>query len=142
MHTGVLRRRRASESEVGALLHRDMVPEEVDPHIFFAVLIDCQMYSSKGTPPNLLLNKVLVNAVLGGSVILAVAVLGAGIEGFLELWSAENSAAMGDQNVANLYMAGVRECALVVSEGTVVCGRRPGLVVSNGRGGDGWRGSP
>jgi uncharacterized protein YfaQ (DUF2300 family) len=60
-----------------------MVPEEVDPHIFVAVLVHSQMHSSKGTPPNLLLDEVLVDAVLSGSVIHAVAILGARIERFL-----------------------------------------------------------
>jgi hypothetical protein len=48
-----------------------------------AILVDGEVDGAKGAAANLLLDQVLVDAVLGGAVILAVAVLGAGIEGFL-----------------------------------------------------------
>jgi hypothetical protein len=51
--------------------------------ILLAVLVDCEVDGAEGTPANLLLDQILVDAVLGGAVILAVAVLGARIEGFL-----------------------------------------------------------
>lgn len=51
--------------------------------ILLAVLVDGEVDGAKGAAANLLLDQVLVDAVLGGAVILAVAVLGAGIEGFL-----------------------------------------------------------
>jgi len=53
------------------------------PHIFLAVLIDSQVDSAEGAAADLLLDQVLVDAVLGGAVILAVAVLGARVERFL-----------------------------------------------------------
>jgi hypothetical protein len=43
------------------------------------------MHCSKRAPANLLLDQVLVDAVLGGPVILAVAVLGARVERFLRV---------------------------------------------------------
>lgn len=53
------------------------------PHIFLAILVDSQVDSAKGAAADLLLDQVLVDAVLGGAVILAVAVLGARVERFL-----------------------------------------------------------
>jgi hypothetical protein len=82
-----------------------LVPEEVGPHIFCAVLVDCQMDSAKGPAANLLLDEVLVDAMLGGPVILAVAILGASIEGFLRQCSAGNGNIRGAQNETNFYMA-------------------------------------
>jgi hypothetical protein len=66
-----------------------MATEEMDPHIFVAVLVHSQMYGAKGAPSNLLLDQVLVDTMLGGSVILAVAVLGPRVERFLQGLSAE-----------------------------------------------------
>ena len=51
--------------------------------IFLAVLVDGEVDCAEGASANLLLDQVLVDAVLGGAVIFAVAVLGARIEGFL-----------------------------------------------------------
>jgi hypothetical protein len=65
------------------------MPDEVDPHIFLPVLVHSQMHCAKRPPSNLLLYQVLVDAVLGGAIILAVAVLGPGIEGFLAVVSPE-----------------------------------------------------
>jgi len=48
-----------------------------------AVLVLGEVDGAKGAAANLLLHQILVDAVLGGAVILAVAVLGSGIEGFL-----------------------------------------------------------
>ena len=53
------------------------------PHIFLAILVDCQVDGAEGAAADLLLDQVLVDAVLGGAVILAVAVLGARVERFL-----------------------------------------------------------
>jgi hypothetical protein len=53
------------------------------PHIFVAKLVHGQVYCSKRPPANLLPYQVLIDAVLGGAVILAVAVLGPRIERFL-----------------------------------------------------------
>ena len=58
-----------------------LYPEE--PHIFLPVLVYRAIYCAKGSAPNLLLDKVLVDAMLGDAVIFAVAVLGSRIEGFL-----------------------------------------------------------
>ena len=51
--------------------------------ILLAVLVDGEVDGAEGATANLLLDQVLVDAVLGAAVILAVAVLGARIEGFL-----------------------------------------------------------
>lgn len=48
-----------------------------------AILVDSQVDSAEGAAADLLLDQVLVDAVLGGAVILAVAVLGARVERFL-----------------------------------------------------------
>jgi hypothetical protein len=61
------------------------VPGGLDPHIFLAILVHSEMHCSKRAPANLLLDQVLVDAVLGGPVILAVAVLGARVERFLRV---------------------------------------------------------
>jgi len=53
------------------------------PHIFLSVLVHGEVDSSKRSPPYLLLDQVLVDAVLGGPIILAVAVFGTRIERFL-----------------------------------------------------------
>lgn len=52
--------------------------------ILLAILVDGEVDCAKGAAPNLLLDQVLVDAVLGGAVIFAVAVLGARIERFLQ----------------------------------------------------------
>ena len=59
-----------------------LIPSGI-PHIFLAILVDSQVDSAKGAAADLLLDQVLVDAVLGGAVILAVAVLGARVERFL-----------------------------------------------------------
>lgn len=64
-------------------LNRVEVPDEVVPHIFLSILVHCQMYGAKRPPSDLLLYQVLVDAVFGCAIILAVAVLGACIECFL-----------------------------------------------------------
>lgn len=51
--------------------------------VLLAILVDGEVDGAKGAAADLLLDQVLVDAVLGGAVILAVAVLGARIEGFL-----------------------------------------------------------
>ena len=51
--------------------------------VLLAILVDGEVDGAKGATANLLLDQVLVDAVLGGAVIFAVAVLGARIEGFL-----------------------------------------------------------
>lgn len=51
--------------------------------VLLAILVDGEVDGAKGATANLLLDQVLVDAVLGGAVVFAVAVLGAGIEGFL-----------------------------------------------------------
>jgi len=51
--------------------------------ILLAILVDGEVDSAERAAANLLLDQVLVDAVLGAAVILAVAVLGAGIERFL-----------------------------------------------------------
>jgi hypothetical protein len=63
--------------------HGQRCVESWCPHIFLTVLVDGEVDSSKGAATNLLLDQVLVDAVLGAAVILAVAVLGARIERFL-----------------------------------------------------------
>lgn len=55
----------------------------MEPHIFLAVLVDGEVDGTKGAAAYLLPDEVLIDAVLGGAVIFRVAVLGAGIEGFL-----------------------------------------------------------
>jgi hypothetical protein len=52
-------------------------------YIFAAVLVNSQVDSTKGTPSDLLLDDVLVDPMLGGSVILTRSILRVGIEGFL-----------------------------------------------------------
>lgn len=51
--------------------------------ILQAILVDGEVDGAERASPNLLLDQVLIDAVLGGAVIFAVAVLGARIEGFL-----------------------------------------------------------
>ena len=51
--------------------------------ILLAILVDGQVDGAERAAPDLLLDQVLVDAVLGGAVIFAVAVLGARIERFL-----------------------------------------------------------
>ena len=51
--------------------------------ILLAILVDGEVDGAERAAANLLLDQVLVDAVLGGAVIFAVAVLGARIEGFL-----------------------------------------------------------
>ena len=53
------------------------------PHIFLAILVDGKMHGSKRPAADLLLHQILVDAVLGSAVVLAVAVLGPCIERFL-----------------------------------------------------------
>jgi hypothetical protein len=45
------------------------------PHIFIAILVLGEVHRAKRPPANLLLHEILVDAVLGGAIILAVAVL-------------------------------------------------------------------
>jgi hypothetical protein len=91
--------------------------------ILLAILVDCEVDGAKGAAPNLLLDQVLVNAVLCGAVIFAIAVLGARIEGFLG-GSAGAHAACQRQY---LYSAGARSSSSVVSnvvlQWRLVCGR-------------------
>lgn len=51
--------------------------------VLLAILVDSEVDGAERAAANLLLDQVLVDAVLGGAVILAVAVLGARIERFL-----------------------------------------------------------
>ena len=51
------------------------------PHIFGAMLVNRQVNSSKRSPPNLLFDNVLIDSVDCCTVILAIGVLGASVEG-------------------------------------------------------------
>jgi hypothetical protein len=55
----------------------------MEPHIFLAVLVHGEVDGAKRAAAYLLPDEVLVDAVLGGAVVLRVAVLGARVEGFL-----------------------------------------------------------
>lgn len=44
-------------------------------YIFHPILIHCTMNSAKRTSPDLLVNNVLIDAMLGGTVVFAVAIL-------------------------------------------------------------------
>jgi hypothetical protein len=52
-------------------------------YIFVAILVNGQVYCAKRAPPNLVFDEVLVDAVLGGAVVFAVAVFGFGVERLL-----------------------------------------------------------
>lgn len=67
----------------------------MDPHIFVAILVDGEVHGAKGAAADLLADQVLVDAVLGGAIILAVAVLGAGIERLLRRVRAGAGARLG-----------------------------------------------
>jgi hypothetical protein len=71
----------AEEVRLGAFAQTRL--GELFDGILLAVLVDGEVDSAEGATANLLLDQVLVDAVLGAAVIFAVAVLGAGIEGFL-----------------------------------------------------------
>jgi hypothetical protein len=60
--------------------------------ILLAILVDGEVDGAERAAANLLLDQVLVDAVLGGAVIFAVAVLGARIEGFLGVSTTEHEA--------------------------------------------------
>jgi hypothetical protein len=76
------------------------VLDGLGPHIFFAILVHGQMHCSKRSPPNLLLYQVLVDAVLGGAIILTVAVLGPRVECFLRAnVSAKSRTLKGEQGI-------------------------------------------
>ncbi len=71
----------AQEVGLGALAQARL--GELLDGILVAILVDGEVDGTKRATANLLLDQVLVDTVLSGAVILAVAVLGAGIEGFL-----------------------------------------------------------
>ena len=54
-------------------------------HIFVAMLIDRKMHGAKGAPSNLLLYDILVDPMDRSTIVLTISVLGAGIDGFLDL---------------------------------------------------------
>ena len=89
--------------------------------VFLAILVDGEVDGAKGAAANLLLDQVLVDAVLGGAVIFAVAVLGAGIAGFLAWLTTKLDGKLGPRRY--LDASGARGGAAVVSERAVVCGR-------------------
>ena len=104
----------------------------VAAHIFIVILVDSQMYRAKRSPSNLLLYQILVDSVLCGAVVFAVAVLGAGIEGGLQASSRlsvesvwQCGIARGCQLCKKIYathfhMSVARRCSLVMSERAVV----------------------
>ena len=59
------------------------MPDGLVPHIFLAILVHGQMHCTERPASYLLLYKILVDAVLCGAVIFAVAVLGPRIERLL-----------------------------------------------------------
>ena len=71
----------AKEVRLGAFAQARL--GELFDGIFLAILVDGEVDCAERASSNLLLDQVLVDAVLGGAVIFAVAVLGARIEGFL-----------------------------------------------------------
>jgi hypothetical protein len=95
----------------------------MDPHIFLAVLVHGEVDRPKRPPADLLLDKILVDAVLGGAVILAVAVLGPRIECFL-CRASGSGVLTGSGGGAHLYSSGRGCCPLVVSQRGVVGGER------------------
>lgn len=77
------RTRPSEEVGLGALPQARF--RELFNRIFLAILVDSQVDSAEGAAADLLLDQILVDAVLGGAVILAVAVLGARVERFFDL---------------------------------------------------------
>jgi len=69
------------------------------------ILIHCQVDGAEATTPNLLLNDILVYPVHGGAIVVAAAIVGAGIECFFDSTAARRRSA-------------------VVSNGALVSGRR------------------
>lgn len=83
----------AEEIGLGALAQARL--GELLDGVLLAILVDGEVDGAKGAAANLLLDQVLVDAVLGAAVIFAVAVLGAGIEGFLARSATGLAAAAG-----------------------------------------------
>ena len=110
----------AEEFRLGAFAQARL--GELFDGILLAILVDGEVDCAKGAPSNLLLDQVLVDAVLGGAVIFAVAVLGARIEGFLAPLASRRGAGAMPQ-CQYLYSSGARGCSAVVSERALVCGR-------------------
>ena len=48
------------------------------------ILVHCQMDGAEAAAPNLLLDDILVYPVHGGAVVVAAAIMGTGVEGFLD----------------------------------------------------------
>ena len=59
------------------------------------ILIHCQVDGAKGASPNLLINYVLVDAVLGGAIVFAVAVLGSRVQRLLRHGRVRNGGGAG-----------------------------------------------
>lgn len=57
-----------------------------EAHIFVSILIHCQMHRSEASSANLLLNDVLVDSVKSAPIVVATAVMGSRIEGFLDFF--------------------------------------------------------
>lgn len=71
-------------TRIHAKANEDDRSPDWEAHIFMAILVHRQMYGAKGAAPNLLLDYVLVDAMLCRTVVLAVAVFGARVEGLLQ----------------------------------------------------------
>lgn len=63
------------------------IPWEVNSHIFIAKLVRGEVNSSEGPPTNLLSDYILVDTMLGGTIVLAGGIFGAGVQCFLAVWS-------------------------------------------------------
>lgn len=70
-----------------------------------SILVDRQVYGAEAAATNLLLDHILIYPVDGGAVIIAAAIVGAGIEGLF-------------------HSSAARRCSAVVSDGTLVGGHR------------------
>ena len=55
-----------------------------DAYVFFSILVDSQMNCAERTPANFLLDNVLVDSMLSGPIVLAIAIFGPGIQRFLQ----------------------------------------------------------
>jgi len=80
------------------------------------------MYGAKRAPPNFLLDDVLIDAMLCGTIVLAGNILGSRIERFLS--RSANAAARGLVATSHFHLAGSGVTALMMSQRTLVSGRR------------------
>lgn len=60
---------------------------ESNSHIFIAKLVRGEVDSSERSATNLLLDYILIDTMLGGTIILAGGIFGAGVQCFLAVWS-------------------------------------------------------